>query len=76
LTIRTKHLSSIQPENRPLLISNVSIVEQPEKEVAIILWFNFNMPGMQVNIITPRKRNPTNPACIFNSGPSGAPGSE
>ena len=72
--------ASIQPDDGALAIGDMTVLEMPEEKVPVVLRIYLNVPsGNHVSDEAPRIGEGPDwsyPACIFNRGPSGAPGSE
>ena len=72
--------ASIQPDDGALAIGDMTVLEMPEEKVSVVLRIYLDVPsGIHVSDEAPRIGEGPDwsyPACIFNRGPSGAPGSE
>lgn len=75
---------AVQPYHRALLIRDVFVLEVPKEEVAIVFGGDLDVSlarEHRVSLAVSEEREEEEeeeayPACIFTSGPSGAPGRE
>lgn len=76
--------AAVEPDDGPLLVGDVLVLEVPEEEVSVLFGGDFDVAMRRscqllsdvLSSGASRATLQTHPACIFSRGPGGAPGRE